>query len=601
MKRTSSRAIRLALYFLRPFRALFAGILAVTVLASFFEGLNIAAFFPFLQSLLDPTHAPMHSRLYAVLARWSPRNMLPDPVVASAVLIIAMICCKTAATFLREALIAQGSGRVLYRVKEQLMRRYATAPYQFFLDTKQEALLYNTLLAPHKVAILTLRLPQLIAELLTIATLVCLLFIVWPAAAIGLMGIAFLYASLTHLLSKRVSYNIGEGRAAADTEQVGLCQEFLNGIRHIKAFRTAEHWLGRFRHANRRYTALYVNDALWLAIPPHAMEFTAVCVLVGAVAVLQLAAPGLIGTNLPALGIFTLAVVRLLPALTSFGRKHMEMLSTLADAERVHAELTPPHRLPQEGARIFTTLRSAIQFEDVSFTHQRRDELLNHLSLTMERGTMTAIVGPSGAGKTTLINLLLGLYEPTAGRILVDGLDLRDYRRETWLKQIGFVSQDPFIYHATIADNIRFGRVGYPDEALVRAAHMAYAHEFITALPQGYRTIVGERGMKLSGGQQQRLAIARALLSEPEILLFDEATSHLDAASERQVQAAIERIAQDRTVIVVAHRLSTIQGAQRIVVLERGRIVEKGSHEQLLQERGRYFQLVSPGTGADAS
>ncbi len=589
---TSWRSIRLAGYFLKPFRALFIGILVGTVLGSLFEGLNIAAFLPLFQSLLDPAHPPAPGWLSTFLMRWGLARAIPDPIMASAALIIAVMCCKAGGTFLRETLIAQGSGRVLYRVKEEMMRWYREAPYQFFLDTKQGTLLYNTLTAPHKVALLTLRLPQLIADLLTIIALVFLLTLIWPTAAFALIGIAVLYIGLTQRLSKRVSYNIGKGRAESDIQQTGLCQEFLSGIRQMRAFRTTDYWLDRFRQANRRYTGFYVNDALWLAMPPQVMELTAVCLMVGGVVMLRVLAPGSVQASLPVLGIFALATVRLLPALTSFGRKRMEMLSTLADAERVYAELTRPRAPSREGGLVFERLHGSIRFDDVSFRHEHRGELLSHLSLTIERGTMTALMGPSGSGKTTLINLLLGLYEPTEGRLLVDGIDLREYRRETWLKKIGFVSQDPFIYHATVADNLRFGRTGYADEELIRVAQMANAHEFISTLPEGYETVVGERGMKLSGGQQQRLAIARALLGDPDVLLFDEATSHLDAVAEQQVQAAIERIARDRTVVVVAHRLSTVRRAAHIVVLDQGRIIETGSHEQLLDERGHYFHLV---------
>lgn len=589
-------ALRAGLFFLKSHRALFAGILLVTLFTSFLEGLNVAAFLPLFHSLLDPTSAVPQGGIHGLIARLNRQFPFRDPVSSAAMLVVVVMACKAGLAFLREALVARGSAGVLYDVKNRLMERYGRSSYQFFLDTKQGTLLYHCLIAPHKVAILALRLPQLAAELLTIVAIVSLLFVTWPMGAWGLVLITLLYNGFIQALSRRISYLTGKGRLEADSEQAAVSNEFFTGIRQITAFQTAGHWLGRFKRANRQYTALYMQDALWLAVPQHLMELTAVLLLVGVVVLLKGAGQATLQASLPVLGVFSVALLRLLPSVNSFGRKRMEILSTLADAERVHAELTEPSAPRQEGGRALETIRRGIAFEDVSFAHLGRPPLLSGLTFAIQPGKVTAIVGPSGAGKSTLINLLLGLFEPRGGRITVDGLPLRAYRPEAWLGQIGFVSQDPFLFHGTVADNILFGRTGLTSEAILKAAQVANAHEFITELPQGYETVVGERGMKLSGGQQQRIAIARAVLENPQVLIFDEATSHLDAVAERQVQDAIERVSTDRTVIIVAHRLSTLKGADHIFVLDRGRIVEAGSHEELLGEQGRYARLVASGS-----
>ena len=246
-----------------------------------------------------------------------------------------------------------------------------------------------------------------------------------------------------------------------------------------------------------------------------------------------------------------------------------------------------------DGTRDLDSFKRAILFEDVSFTYKGRDTLLKRVNVAFEKGKVTAIVGPSGAGKTTIINLILGLFEPTEGRITLDGVPLRDYKQEAWLSKIGFVSQEPFIYHSTVADNITFGRNGHSMESIVKAATTANAQGFISELPHGYDTLVGERGMKLSGGQQQRIAIARAVLDEPELLIFDEATSSLDTVSERLVQDAIDNVSKNRTVITIAHRLSTISYADKIIVLDHGRIAEEGNHQELLKRQGHYSRLVA--------
>jgi ATP-binding cassette, subfamily B, bacterial MsbA len=243
-----------------------------------------------------------------------------------------------------------------------------------------------------------------------------------------------------------------------------------------------------------------------------------------------------------------------------------------------------------DGQQIFAGLQQSIDFESVDFSYITGEPILHDITLSISCGETTALVGSSGAGKTTLADLLPRFYDPSRGRILVDGVNLKDLKIDSLRRRMAIVSQDTFIFDATVRENIVYGVDNASDSDIYEAARMANALEFIQDMPYGFETELGDRGIRLSGGQRQRIAIARALLRNPEILILDEATSALDSVTERLIQESLEKLSAGRTVIAIAHRLSTISNADKVVVLERGRIVEQGSYQALLDQRGELWK-----------
>jgi ATP-binding cassette, subfamily B, bacterial MsbA len=384
--------------------------------------------------------------------------------------------------------------------------------------------------------------------------------------------------------------------AASGQERMGdmasTLQESLSGIRMVKAYGREESEVARFQRSNRSFLSTTMKAIQVSSLGSSHMEVIGV---VGVAAIIWYGGFLVINGSMTPGEFFSFltAMFMAYTPIRKLSGSNNQIQQALAAAERVFNVLDLKTEQDVEQGRLeLPRIAQSVTFDDVTFHYESQSvPALNDINLTIHAGEMVALVGSSGSGKTTLVNLIPRFYEPTAGRILIDGIDIQSYTIRSLRSQIGMVSQDVVLFDDSIRNNIAFGREDATDEDIVRAARLAHAHDFVERLPQGYQTIVGEKGVKLSGGERQRLAIARAILRDPPLLILDEATSALDTESERVVQLALANLMKNRTTVVIAHRLSTIQQADRIMVLSRGSIVEVGTHDELLRRGGRYQRL----------
>jgi len=400
-----------------------------------------------------------------------------------------------------------------------------------------------------------------------------------PIVAVGLRG----YNRYSRPIYRRVRDRLGDISARL--------QDDLAGIRVVQAFGQEDAELERFRTVSEKYYHERVRAIrAWSTFFP-AMYFVSA---VGGVLVLGFGARMVVGGQI-SLG----TLVAFLAYIASFYdplRRLTEVDDTfqqaIAAAERIFELLDEkPDVQDAPDAVELTHVKGDVVFDDVHFGYGDGDEVLHDIEFHMAPGQVIALVGPSGAGKTSIANLLCRFYDPAHGRVLVDGYDLRQVKLESLRWHVAVVLQDTFLFNATVRENLLYGKPDAADEEIIAAAQAAYAHEFITQMPNGYDTEIGERGVKLSGGQRQRLALARAILADPRILILDEATSSVDAEAEYLIQQALEGVMKGRTSLVIAHRLSTIRNADKIIALEGGRIREIGNHGELLALGGLYSQL----------
>ncbi|HPE19767.1 MAG TPA: ABC transporter ATP-binding protein [Candidatus Mcinerneyibacteriales bacterium] len=374
---------------------------------------------------------------------------------------------------------------------------------------------------------------------------------------------------------------------------VSIMQEIVQGIEVIKIFSSERRESQRYRKSNNDYLDKKLKEIRVTALSLPLMEILGYAALL---LIFWFGGKDVVEgrMNLGAFITFFVAAGNASTPIRRLSNLHLMVQRTTASASRIFEIMNVENPiLKTQGTLEKEAIAGTVTFENVTFSYDTGEEILKDINLHVKKGEVVALVGPSGGGKTTLVNLIPRLYDCTRGAVTIDGTDIRQFKLANLRSHIAMVSQTNFLFSGTIAENIGYTQASFDNEAIIEAAKAAYAHDFIMDLPRQYETEIGERGVKLSGGQKQRIAIARAVLRNPSILIFDEATSALDTESEKYVQDAINNMIKDRTTFIVAHRLSTILHADRIIVIHRGRIEAMGKHDELLEKSSLYRKLYS--------
>lgn len=565
--------------------------LVFTFLAAAFEGVGIGFLLSFLQSLTTPNAKPVQTGIdwFDIWVLGVNTSQISRLFRISA-LILLTTWIRAGLNYFASVYIELSQLNLLDCLRKQIFEQLQALSLSYFAKTRSGELINTITTEIERIKQAFGGCAFLLTSSLTAGVYFISMFVLsWQLTIISVLLFTLLAVGLSTLNARVREASFGVTKASGQFTSTAM--EFINGIRTVHAFATQDFERKRFYGASSHIVTAYTKSIMaWALVKPLA-EGLSTTVLVGMiiVAFTVFVANGTL--QVASLLTFFFVLFRLVPSLQSINNV-MAQLSTLQGSTDNIKELlrTDNKKYFQNGETEFLGLKRSIDFVAVDFGYESSNLILQDITLTLKRGQTTALVGASGAGKTTLADLIPRFYDPTQGKVLIDGVDIQKFEINSLRRKMAVVSQDTFIFNTSVRNNIAYGTEETSEEAILEAARLANALEFIQEMPENFETQLGDRGVRLSGGQRQRIAIARALLRSPEILILDEATSALDSVSERLIQESLEKLSVGRTVIAIAHRLSTIAQADKVVVLEHGRIVEQGKYQELLEQRGKLWK-----------
>ena len=517
------------------------------------------------------------------------------PIIIGAALLLTVYVLKALGTYIMGYYGHVVGVRMQKDMRRDLFDKYQKLPFSYFDDHKTGDLLSRLTGDLMNVSELAHHGPEnlFLAVLMFVGAFVILFSINSTLTLIMFAIIPFII--LFTILTRRSMFEAMKNSRKEMSNVNSTLENSITGIRETKAYVAHHHEQCKFRKTNEMFAKYRMQSVKWIGIYSSVMELLTdvlylVIIFIGGVFMIQ----GKL--NAADFTAFLLYINMFINPIHRFVTLFEQLQEGMSGFSRFYEIITTPDEV-DEGNVVIDDIRGDVAFENVTFSYSSDDSdakaVISNLSLKLNAGNTVALVGPSGGGKSTVCNLIPRFYNVSSGRITVDGVDIKDITLDSLRKNIGMVSQNVFLFDGTVRDNIAYGRPDATDEEIIDAARRANIHDFILTLASGYDTEVGERGVKLSGGQRQRISIARVFLKNPKLLILDEATSALDNVTEMQIQASLEELSRGRTVIVVAHRLSTVKNADEIVVIDQTGIVERGTHEELLVNDGEYKKLYS--------
>jgi ATP-binding cassette, subfamily B, bacterial MsbA len=566
-------------------------IVILGTLSSFFEGIGISLFIPLLQSLDNSSLTTGNNNFLVIALNKLFVNVSPDNrLIIIAIAIVTSILLKNLLIYGNSILFAWFNSRIGHDLRAKIYHQLLSISYSF-LEGNESGKLMNTLASE------TWRTGQALSAFVNLIITSCtisvftilLLLLSWQLTVLVIIIMALISISI-QLLTRRVKY-LGQQAVESNAALATRMWEGLAGMKVIRAFGREDYEQERFDRVSRKVRSTFFKlDVLSASVTPISEVLSAVllvCILV--ITLLQ------DKSSLPRLLTFIFILYRLQPQVKQLDATRVSLITLSSAVDDVMSLLDDADKpYIRSGNISLKKLKKGIYFESVSFAYNATEKpAVQDISLFIPQGKTTAIVGPSGAGKSTIIGLICRFYNLEIGEIYIDDYPLEELNLRDWREQIAIVSQDVHMFSTTILENIAYGRLDATEEEVIAAAKLANAHQFISELPQGYDTKVGDRGVRLSGGQRQRIALARAIVRNPEMLILDEATNALDSISEHLIQEALNTLSDNRTVIVIAHRLATIEQADNIIVLNAGKVVEQGNLQDLLKLNGLFAQLYN--------